>query len=95
MAKATLSTKTVQKIVHVEEVSGITLDLSLDELMTLMTILDRVGGHTSKSPRKHALSISNAIEFATEHLDLDAEKLEKIRNSVEYERNSIYFKDLV
>lgn len=47
-----------------KEVTGVTLNLTKDEAYTISACLVRVNGNRDLSPRKHALSVVNALREA-------------------------------
>ena len=56
MAKATVKYKEV-----VNPIESVTIVINHDELDTLITILNRIGGCPDKSPRKHSSNILMAL----------------------------------
>ena len=44
-----------------ETITGVTLDLTLEEARTLAVVLSRVGGSPRISPREHIEAVSNAL----------------------------------
>lgn len=63
MAKATLGTKTVERIEY-DTVTTITLELTVPEARALKRVLGKVGGDPKHSPRKHTASVSYALDDA-------------------------------
>lgn len=70
------------KIKHVDEIS---LTLNQNELKFLLTVLGRIGGCPTNSPRQYADSIMEANGFAVWTLDFSSRVCEDNR--------TIYFKD--
>jgi hypothetical protein len=60
MAKASVKYKEV-----VNPIESVTIVIDKDELDTLMTILNRIGGSPDNSPRKHSDNILMALVDAT------------------------------
>ena len=60
MAKASVKYKEV-----VNPIESVTIVIDKDELDTLITILNRIGGCPDKSPRKHSSNILMALVDAT------------------------------
>lgn len=56
MAKASIQYKQV-----VQPIEKVTLEMSQDEVMTLLAVLARVAGCSATSPRKHADKIYSAL----------------------------------
>jgi hypothetical protein len=89
MAKVTVVYKEV-----IRPIDSVTLTINHDELLTLTAILYRIGGDLSKSPRKHAASILNAIMNG---VDPELRDYEKVRELVDVDvtkpAGTIYFGD--
>jgi methyl coenzyme M reductase subunit C len=60
MATATVKLKEI-----VQPIESVTIVINQDELDTLITILNRIGGCPDKSPRKHSANILMALVDAT------------------------------
>jgi hypothetical protein len=92
MAKATVKFRQI-----IQPIESVTLDISQNEALTLLTILGRVGGCPFKSPRRHGDSILEALRTAINI------KYDELRETSEHKamaaadhkghRNSIYFED--
>ena len=89
MAKAAVKTELVEKVV--EQVVGINLTLDEDELLTLLVILNHIGGDPVNSARKHTDNIGNAIHEAVTMIN--KEKFNKINKSIDENQRAIYFKN--
>lgn len=59
---ATATAKLKQPVI--QPLESVTLTLNPDEVQTLITVLNRIGGSPSNSPRKHTQSISDALHDA-------------------------------
>lgn len=88
---ATATAKLVTKVVSIDSV---TVTLNEDEFYTLMTILHRVGGCPSSSPRRHTDNVMEAMLNAIDQ-QVDLSKLAKISTQVNTNSRSIYFDDAV
>lgn len=89
MAKATVKYKEV-----VNPIESVTIVIDKDELDTLITILNRIGGCPDKSPRKHSSNILMALMDATKQTRGDSnlyELNELVNDSGKY--GAIYFND--
>jgi hypothetical protein len=93
MASASQNKRTerVERVI-VEEVEvndGYVLMLTNDEAHFLRDILGRIGGHPSKSRRRFADTIADALDRA----DAPHTNYYELANQTESTRRSIYFKD--
>ena len=89
MAKATVKYKEV-----VNPIESVTIVINKDELDTLITILNRIGGCPDKSPRKHSANILMALVDATKQTRGESnlyELSQLVDNTGKY--NAIYFDD--
>ena len=89
MAKATVKYKEV-----VNPIESVTIVINKDELDTLITILNRIGGCPYKSPRKHSSNILMALVDATKQTRSESnlyELNELVDNSDRHA--AIYFND--
>ncbi|ARX87905.1 hypothetical protein SMD44_07390 [Streptomyces alboflavus] len=51
-------------VMKLEEVDGVALALTMEEVAVLRAILSRVGGSVQRSPRKHADAIRKTLDEA-------------------------------
>jgi hypothetical protein len=89
MAKATVKYKEV-----VNPIESVTIVIDKDELDTLITILNRIGGCPDKSPRKHSSNILMALVDATKQTRGDSNLYELNELVNDSDRHAaIYFND--
>ena len=90
MAKATVKYKEV-----VNPIESVTIVINQDELDTLMTILNRIGGCPDKSPRKHSANILTALVDATKQTrgDSNLYELGELVSDAGGKYGAIYFDD--
>lgn len=86
MAEAKRSKAVVRKVVEVEE-HFVDLRLSIEEAQFIYNVMNRIGGNQTKSRRRHADNIYNALVAVTPGRPW-ADK-----DDIDENNNSIYFKD--